>query len=90
MPIELPTIDAIKRFVAMGHGVALLPAMTVEAELARNELVRVTVPELTLERKLRLVVRSFGDASHALTAFLAVVEHQAATKGGLFSFTWDD
>ena len=26
MPVEMPTIDAIKRFVALGHGVALLPA----------------------------------------------------------------
>ena len=90
MPIEMPTIDAIKRFVAMGHGVALLPAITVEAELARRELVRVDVPELALERKLRLVVRRLGEPSHALKAFLAVVENQAASQGGLFSFTWDD
>ena len=50
MPVEMPTIDAIKRFVAMGHGVALLPGITVEAELRRGELVRVPVPELALER----------------------------------------
>ena len=30
MPVEMPTIDAIKKFVAMGNGVALLPAITVE------------------------------------------------------------
>lgn len=90
MPLELPTIEAIKRFVAMGHGVALLPAITVEAELARGELVRVPVPELALERNLRLVIRRQRDQSHALKAFLAVIEHQAATQGGLFSFTWDD
>ena len=28
MPVEMPTIDAIKKFVAMGNGVALLPAIT--------------------------------------------------------------
>ena len=29
MGIELPTIEAIKRFVAMGNGVALVPHLTV-------------------------------------------------------------
>jgi DNA-binding transcriptional LysR family regulator len=90
MPVEMPTIDAIKRFVALGHGVALLPNLTVADEVARGELVRVPVPELSLERKLRLVVRRQGDFSHAVRAFIAVAENHAATKKGLFSFTWDD
>ena len=90
MPVEMPTIEAIKRFVGMGHGVALLPNLSVEAELARGELVRVPVPELALERKLRLVVRRQGELSHAARAFLSVAEHQAVTNGGRFSFTWDD
>ena len=33
MAIELPTIEAIKRFVAMGNGVALVPHLTVAQEL---------------------------------------------------------
>ncbi len=33
MAIELPTIEAIKRFVAMGNGVALVPHLTVAREL---------------------------------------------------------
>jgi DNA-binding transcriptional LysR family regulator len=89
MPVEMPTIDAIKRFVALGHGVALLPNLSVEAELSRGDLVRVPVPELALDRKLRLVVRRHGELSHAARAFLSVAEHQAATAGGRFSFTWD-
>ncbi len=36
MDTELPTLQAIKRFVAMGNGVALLPAISVENELARR------------------------------------------------------
>ena len=44
MPVEMPTIDAIKKFVAMGNGVALLPAITVEREVAHKELVRVRSP----------------------------------------------
>src|SRR5207244_5332108 len=43
MDIELPTLQAIKRFVAMGNGVALLPEISVENELARGELVRIPV-----------------------------------------------
>src|SRR5207302_960429 len=48
MDIELPTLQAIKRFVAMGNGVALLPEISVENELARGELVRIPVRELRL------------------------------------------
>jgi len=86
MPVEMPTIDAIKKFVAMGNGVALLPAISIEAELAREELVRVRVPDLDFERKLRLVYRREATLSHASQAFLAVVEAQAALRKGRFSF----
>ena len=86
MPVEMPTIDAIKKFVAMGNGVALLPAITVERELAHKELVRVQVPELTFERKLRLIHRREGTLSHAAEALLTVVEAQSALRRGRFSF----
>jgi DNA-binding transcriptional LysR family regulator len=86
MPVEMPTIDAIKRFVALGHGVALLPAISVQDELRRGELVRVPVPELALERQLRLVMRREGELSQAVQAFLTVVEHHASTARGPYSF----
>ena len=87
MPVELPTIDAIKKFVAMGNGVALLPAIAVEGEVARKELVRVKVPDLAFERKLRLVYRREATLSHAARAFLAVIEAQTAVRKGRFAFT---
>jgi DNA-binding transcriptional LysR family regulator len=87
MPVELPTIDAIKKFVAMGNGVALLPAIAVEGELARKELMRVRVPDLAFERKLRLVYRREASLSHAAQAFLAVIEAQTAVRKGRFAFT---
>lgn len=74
MDVELPTIEAIKKFVASGNGVALLPRMCVEAEVARGELVAITVRELKFERKLRLIHRKGAGLSHAGQAFLAVVE----------------
>ena len=55
MDIELPTIEAIKRFVAMGNGVALVPHLTVARELETGDLVRVPVDELDMRRVLRLV-----------------------------------
>jgi DNA-binding transcriptional LysR family regulator len=87
MPVEMPTIDAIKKFVAMGNGVALLPAIAVEGELARNELVRVRVPELAFERKLRLVHRREAALSHAAQAFLVVIEAQTELRKGRFAFS---
>ena len=86
MPVEMPTIDAIKKFVAMGNGVALLPAITVEREIEHGELVRVQVPELSFDRKLRLIHRREGALSHAADALLKVVEAQSALKRGRFAF----
>lgn len=86
MPIEMPTIDAIKKFVATGHGVALLPAIAVEGELARGELVRVQVRELAFERPVRLVWRKAGTLSHAAAAFLEVAEAHAAKSRGPYAF----
>lgn len=74
MPLELPTIDAIRKFVALGNGVALLPAVAVESEVARGELVRVRAPELSFERRIYLVHRRGAALSHAARAFLKVVE----------------
>lgn len=87
MPIEMPTIDAIKRFVAAGHGVALLPAIAVGSELARGELVRITVRELAFERPVRLIWRRAGTLSHAASAFLEVAEAHAARARGPYAFT---
>src|SRR5207245_5803977 len=74
MDLELPTLQAIKQFVAMGNGVAFIPEISVEAELARRELVRIPVRELQLKRKLRLIYRKGASLSHAARAFLKVAE----------------
>ena len=86
MPVELPSIEAIKKFVAGGNGVALIPAICVEAEVARGDLVRVPVSELGFERKLRLVYRKNASLSHAARAFLKVAETFAAQQGGRYLF----
>lgn len=86
MEVELPSLDAIKRFVQRGNGVALVPRLTVENELELGILVPVSVPELMFERKLRLVYRRQAALSHAARSFLRVVEAHAAEHGDPFCF----
>jgi DNA-binding transcriptional LysR family regulator len=86
MEVELPSLEAIKRFVAQGNGVALVPKLTVQPDLEAGALVAVKVPELEMERRLRLVYRRQAALSHAARAFLEVVEEHAASSGDPFCF----
>lgn len=86
MEVELPSLEAIKRFVAMGNGVALLPGLTAHQEIERGELVQLRVPELSFERRLRIVHRRQANLSHASLAFLKVVESMAKERGDPFHF----
>jgi DNA-binding transcriptional LysR family regulator len=86
MGLELPTLQAIKQFVAMGNGVAFLPEISVENEVARGELVRIPVRELQLKRKLRLIYRKDANRSHAAKAFLKVAEAVALERKGNYRF----
>jgi DNA-binding transcriptional LysR family regulator len=86
MAVELPTLQAIKRFVAMGHGVAFLPEISVESELSRGELVHIRVRELQVHRQLRLIYRKTASLSHAARAFLKVTEALAVERKGRYCF----
>jgi DNA-binding transcriptional LysR family regulator len=86
MEVELPSLDAIKRFVQRGNGVALVPKLTVEGELEAGTLVSIEVPDLQIERKLRLVYRRQAALSHAARSFLRVVEAHAQQHGDPFCF----
>jgi DNA-binding transcriptional LysR family regulator len=86
MGIELPTIEAIKRFVAMGNGVALVPHLTVARELEIGDLVRVPVDELETRRVLRLVHRRQSTLSYAARAFLRTVRTMAKETGPPFYY----
>ncbi len=86
MEVELPSLEAIKRFVAMGNGVALLPGLTARQEIERGELVQLRVPELSFERRLRIIHRRQANLSHASLAFLKVVESMAKERGDPFHY----
>ena len=72
--VSLPSLEGIKRAVAMQLGVALLPRRCAELEISRGELVALAVPEVRLRRQVRLIYRKAGERSHASSAFLSVVE----------------
>jgi DNA-binding transcriptional LysR family regulator len=86
MGIELPTIEAIKRFVAMGNGVALVPHLAVARELETGDLVRVTVDELEMRKVLRLVHRRQATLSYAAEAFLHTLRTLAKKQGPPFYY----
>lgn len=86
MDVELPSLEAIKRFVAGGNGVALVPGLTVQPELASGVLVKIPVKELQIERNLRLVHRRQANLSHAAKAFLEVIRTLASDRGAPFQF----
>jgi len=86
MGVELPSLEAIKRFVELGNGVALVPRLTVEPELESGRLVQVRAPELQFERHLRLVHRRHASLSHAAAQFLRTVEAYARQNGEPYSY----
>jgi DNA-binding transcriptional LysR family regulator len=68
--MSLPSLDAIKRAVEAGLGVALLPRRCAQDEIARGQLTAVRVPELSSRRQLHLVFKREGRKTHAANAFL--------------------
>ncbi len=73
MDIEMPTVEMIRWMVEENQGVAFLPRMCVEQEIAEKRLVAVRVPEVEVERKIYLVQPSRRAVSYAADAFLQLV-----------------
>jgi DNA-binding transcriptional LysR family regulator len=73
MPVEMPTIETIRKLVQNNQGVAFLPRMCVEQEIEQGLLCAVKVKELQIERKIRLIYPTRRVLSHAARAFLEVV-----------------
>ncbi|OFW35274.1 MAG: LysR family transcriptional regulator [Acidobacteria bacterium RIFCSPLOWO2_12_FULL_60_22] len=74
MDIEMPTVETIKKMVQDGMGVAFVPRMCVQSELAAGQLVEVPVRELQVARKIHLVHPARRHLSHAARAFLELVK----------------
>lgn len=78
--VSLPSLDAVKRAVGAGLGVAILPRRCALAELARGELVAIRIPEVRMRRQLRLVFRRNGERSRATEEFLATAQEFAGDR----------
>ncbi|MBV9216667.1 MAG: LysR family transcriptional regulator [Acidobacteria bacterium] len=68
--IELPSLEAIKRLVQKGVGVALVPRLTATEEIRKGSLKGLTVKEMKLERRLNVIYRRNSELSHAARAFI--------------------
>ena len=70
MDVEMPTVETIRWMVERDAGVAFLPRMCVEQEIAEGRLIAVRVPEFQVERKIYLVRPTRRALSYAADAFL--------------------
>jgi len=73
MELELPTIESIKRFVEMKRGVAIVPRMCVEGEIARGDLHELRIRQMRIQRHLYLVYRQDRPLSAAAQALTQVI-----------------
>ena len=78
--MEMPTLEAIKRLVEKGLGVALVPRMAARVEIERGQLAGLAVQEMKLERRLFLIYRKGATLSHAARAFLGVARESQAPE----------
>lgn len=77
--IGLPSIDGIKRAVAMGLGVALIPRRCALSEISTDQLAAIRVPQLRLPRHVQLIYRQSGEMSHAAEEFLKAAKSSTLT-----------
>src|SRR5262245_37902532 len=69
MDVEMPTVETIRKLVQNNVGVAFLPRMCVEQEIAQGRLCEVEVREMHVERQIRLIYPTRRALSHAAKAF---------------------
>jgi DNA-binding transcriptional LysR family regulator len=73
--MELDSMEATKRMVEEGLGIALLPRVCLQRELALGELVEVTISDApAVSRKIALIYRRGRRRARTVQAFLEVLE----------------
>ena len=73
MPIEMPTIESIKRFVQMGMGVAIVPRMCAQWEIEHGWMKEVKVKQLSLPRHVYVVSRRGARLPHAAAELMRIL-----------------
>ena len=76
MPIELPSIESIKRFVQMGMGVAIVPRMCVVWELEHGWMKEIKVRQLSMPRHVYLVSRRGARLPHAAAELVRILKEE--------------
>ena len=79
--IELATLDTIKEFVLLNAGIAILPRLAVQDEIASGKLVEVPVKGMRIEKHLRIVFRREHSLSHAAKSVLEILKEEKKLKG---------
>ena len=74
MPMEMPTIESIKRFVQMGMGVAIVPRMCVTWEVEHGWLKELKIRQLSIPRHLYMISRRGARLPHAAAEFLRLLK----------------
>jgi len=72
--VELPSLEAIKKLVEKGAGVALVPKLSAQSEIADGHLKALSVQEMKLERRLNIIYRRNSVLSHAAKMFLKLAK----------------
>lgn len=80
MHIELPTIESIKLFVEMKNGVAIVPRMCVEREVAKGDLQELRVRQMRVVRKLYLVYRRDRALAAAAQALVTIIRMKRSRR----------
>lgn len=75
--VELPSLEAIKRLVETGIGIALVPRLSALAEIREGRLAALSVSEMKFQRTLHIVYRRNSALSHAAQAFLDLAKEMA-------------
>jgi DNA-binding transcriptional LysR family regulator len=75
--VELPSLEAIKRLVETGIGIALVPKLSAKAEIDSGRLAGLSVREMKLERKLHIIYKRNAVLSHAAQEFLKIAREFA-------------
>ena len=79
--MQFDNIQMIKEAVALGSGISILPARTMQAEIAQGRLVSIPLHAPELVRPVGIVHRKRKRFSHAVQSFLELLLEQPAPVG---------
>jgi DNA-binding transcriptional LysR family regulator len=80
MDIEMPTLESIKMLVEMKKGVAIVPRMCVESEVARGGLRAIRIRQMRVVRRLYLVYRRDRPLTAAAQELIEIIRKKRSPR----------